>query len=253
MYPRKEVVEKLLANAKSGKKLGLEITPAELKKYEGIWARQDFPEVFQRIREGAGSYAREKMGLGNIDLSFFSVATLAREKGMQIVPLDSSHLLKRASELESLASGLASRLDKLRIVRRDPEDNPWPQVPAEKVEELRRTSPEALDVVAAYHKAFYEMQYIDVVEREEHMAAVARANRVDIIAGGAAHHDGIKEKTGGHRIYRDEAYPSEFRREYNRRIARANAIKRELARKEMPRLPAPKRATSRKPERPKVR
>jgi hypothetical protein len=111
--------------------LALEISPAELKKYEGIWARPDFAEEFEKLRKKPGALKYRF----DVDESFFTIATLARKHGIQIVPIDSEYLTKRALRLERKIFELGSKLGQMGIITFDFR-YPFIEISQEEVREL---------------------------------------------------------------------------------------------------------------------
>lgn len=145
-FPLKEVRKKLGEHAGPGKKLGLEITKSELEKYKKIWSRSDFQTLFKKIRN------EKTFSLKGIDTSFFSIATLAKRKGIEIVPLDSPDLLKRAGELGKKVRELGKKLDNKGIIKYDPVHF-FQRIKPEKVKELEKTNPKIAKTLAEYNKA----------------------------------------------------------------------------------------------------
>jgi lysophospholipase L1-like esterase len=95
-------------------------------------------------------------------------------------------------------------------------------------------------LVAEYNRTYYEMKWLEEIEREEFMRTRIRAKKPDLIIVGVGHYDGIKKACNCRPIYRDRFVPSDFRRTYDRMIAERKRA-RERMRTRMQALPKPRK------------
>lgn len=192
-----ELERKIVEAMKGCKKIALEISQEELEKYKRIWALPEFEREFfvQKNRTFYSKYG--------VDVTFFTIATIAHKQGIEIVPIDSEELLKRASMFESRLFKLASILGSLRLITYDVE-HPFSLIPEEKIEVLRQKEPRVFRLILGYYKTYYNMKYIEEVKREKFMELKIRASNPELIIAGVGHFDYLREALNCRPIYKDK-------------------------------------------------